>query len=71
MPGNHISCSKVRQAFGRSAASYDGHAILQREVADRLLAHMDFTKFRPKTILDIGSGTGYFTQLLHRRFRRS
>lgn len=71
MQDDHISSSKVRRAFGRSAASYDGHAVLQREVADRLLAHMEFTKFRPKTILDIGSGTGYFTSLLRRRFRRA
>jgi len=71
VPDSHISSARVRQAFSRSAASYDGHAVLQREVADRLLAHMEFTKLRPRTILDIGAGTGYFTNLLHKRFKRA
>jgi len=45
------------------------HAVLQREVADRLIGHLDFSKIRPQRVLDIGCGTGYFTRLLRQRFK--
>jgi len=67
----YINTRQVGRSFGRSAASYDEHAVLQREVADRLIGHMDFSKIQPKRVLDIGCGTGYFTRLLHERFRRA
>jgi len=61
----------LERAFSQAAATYDAHAALQREVADRLLNHMEFTKFKPERILDIGCGTGYFTRKLRSRFRRA
>jgi len=61
----------LERAFSQAAATYDAHAVLQREVADRLFAHMEFTKFKPERILDIGCGTGYFTRKLRSRFRRA
>ncbi len=61
----------LKQAFSRAAATYDAHAVLQREIADRLLAHLEFTKFKPKRILDIGCGTGYLISRLRKRFRRA
>ena len=45
--------------------------MLQREVAERLIAHTDFTRLKPARILDIGCGTGYFTGLLRTRFKRA
>jgi len=44
---------------------------LQREVADRLMAHLEFSKINPQRVLDIGCGTGYFTRLLRSRFGRA
>jgi len=67
----HINLQRVRDSFSRAAESYDVHAVLQREVADRLIAHLQFTKLRPARILDIGCGTGYFTGLLRDRFKRA
>lgn len=67
----HIHRHHVRRAFSGAAASYDSHAVLQREIADRLLAHLNFTKIEPKRILDVGCGTGYFTRLLREKFRRA
>jgi len=67
----HINLTHVGRAFGRSAESYDAHAVLQREVADRLVAHLEFSKIRPRRMLDIGCGTGYFSRLLHQRFKRA
>jgi len=67
----HINTRQVGRAFGRSAGSYDAHAVLQREVADRLIGHLEFSKIRPQRMLDIGCGTGYFTRLLRQRFKRA
>ncbi len=59
----------VREAFSHAAASYDAAAVLQREIADRLLARLDLIKLVPETIADIGAGTGYCTARLERRYR--
>ncbi len=63
--------SQVRAAFNRSARNYDGVAVLQREVGDRLLERLDLIRLQPKTILDIGSGTGYISDALTRRYRKA
>ena len=60
--------AEVRRAFDRAAASYDSHAVLQREVCDRLLERLDFMKITPQSILDLGAGTGYGLQHLQARY---
>ncbi|MDH5785050.1 MAG: malonyl-ACP O-methyltransferase BioC [Chromatiales bacterium] len=55
---------QMRAAFEQSAEHYDGVAILQREVADRLLERLPLLKMVPETILDLGSGTGYCSEKL-------
>jgi len=61
----------VRAAFQRAAASYDSAAVLQREIADRLVERLDLIKHEPARVLDVGSGTGYCTRLLARRYPRA
>ena len=63
--------AEVRRAFDRAAAGYDAHAVLQREVCDRLLERLDFMKVTPQYILDLGAGTGYGLQHLQARFPSS
>ncbi|MHB1676147.1 MAG: malonyl-ACP O-methyltransferase BioC [Sulfuriferula sp.] len=58
----------VRMAFERAAPSYDAHAVLQREIADRMLARLDYIKHQPKILLDAGSGTGYGTRCLRNHY---
>ena len=58
----------VRAAFARAAARYDAAAVLQREVADRLLARLDYMRIAPQRILDLGCGTGYALNQLRRRY---
>lgn len=58
----------VRLSFGKAAKSYDGHAFLQREIADRLFERLEYIKLEPATALDIGCGTGYATSKLRERY---
>jgi malonyl-CoA O-methyltransferase len=58
----------IRRAFGRAAASYESHAVLQAEVALRLQERLDGEAFAPACVLDVGCGPGTGTALLHRRF---
>jgi malonyl-CoA O-methyltransferase len=48
----------VRRAFARAAATYDVAAVLQREVGARMASRLDYIKITPRTILDVGCGTG-------------
>ncbi len=61
----------TRQHFERAAKTYDAAAVLQREVATRLAARLDYIKLEPKSALDIGCGTGYITYDLLKRYPKS
>jgi len=61
----------VRAAFTRAAQYYDAAAVLQREIADRLLARLDYMRIAPRRVLDLGCGTGYATIPLARRYRKA
>lgn len=58
----------IRRAFGRAAASYDAHAVLQREVAGRLLERLDDTDIDPRVVVDLGCGTGEQARMLYSRY---
>jgi len=61
----------MRTAFGRAAPSYDASAVLQREVAERLLERLDLIRLVPKTVLDAGCGTGHAMRALRKRYPRA
>jgi malonyl-CoA O-methyltransferase len=53
--------TKVRKSFERAANRYDESAILQREVAKRLLERLDYIRLQPSRVMDLGCGTGFVT----------
>ena len=59
---------QVRRAFERAAATYDGAAVLQREVGQRMAERLGFVKMQPATILDAGCGTGVALGELRARY---
>ncbi|HEC28752.1 MAG TPA: malonyl-[acyl-carrier protein] O-methyltransferase BioC [Gammaproteobacteria bacterium] len=63
--------NKVRRSFDRSAANYDKVAVLQREVAHRMLERLDFIRMQPEVILDAGAGTGFVGKGLSRHYRKA
>jgi len=59
-----IDKRRVRNNFHLAAGTYDQVAVLQREVADRMLERLDLITLKPQRILDLGSGTGYCSRAL-------
>lgn len=62
---------QVRRAFGRAAAGYAEHAVLQHEVEDRLLERLDFVTTPPQRVLDLGCGPGRASGHLRKRWRKA
>lgn len=61
----------IRAAFEASASRYDEVAVLQREVASRLLERLELLRMVPETILDLGSGTGHCSEALAVHYPRA
>jgi malonyl-CoA O-methyltransferase len=59
---------QARRAFERAAESYDAAAALQQEIGSRLLERMDMVRLQPGRILDLGAGTGFFSDALQQRY---
>ena len=66
-----IDKQRARRAFERAAPGYDAAALLQREIADRLLERLDYVRLDPRRILDLGTGTGYAIDALQRRYPKA
>lgn len=58
---------QVAASFSKAATSYDSVADLQRAVGNQLLQYLP-QGLQPQQWLDLGSGTGYFSQALAERF---
>ena len=68
---NPIDKPAARRAFERAAAGYDSVAVLQKEMATRLLERLNYVRLAPRTILDLGAGTGLAVDDLQRRYRQA
>jgi len=71
MTESELDFVEVRRSFDHAAAHYDAHAVLQREVCDRLLERLDFMTLQPARVLDAGCGTGYGLVHLRARYTES
>jgi malonyl-CoA O-methyltransferase len=64
-----LDTRQVRRAFGRAATTYGAHAVLQREVEDRLLERLEYYRGTPLCVLDIGCGPGRAALALRDRWK--
>ncbi|HEY5160231.1 MAG TPA: malonyl-ACP O-methyltransferase BioC [Gaiellaceae bacterium] len=55
----------IQRRFERAADAYDIFSVVQRGMAKRLVERIER---EPSSILDLGCGTGYLTELLSKRF---
>ena len=67
----HLDRPGIRASFDRASGSYEAAAVLQARVADELLSRLEPFRFEPRTVLDLGAGTGRMTAALKKRYRRS
>jgi malonyl-CoA O-methyltransferase len=58
----------LANAFSAAAHSYDQSAFVEQEIGSRLLERLMQTDIKPQRILDLGCGTGYFSQQLQNLF---
>ncbi len=63
---NNDNKQAIADTFGRAAKTYDQHAEFQRDVGHRLLARLP-SSLVGAHVLDLGCGTGYFSQQLAMR----
>ncbi|MEX2482328.1 MAG: malonyl-ACP O-methyltransferase BioC [Gammaproteobacteria bacterium] len=68
---SRLDKQRVATHFGKAAESYDAHAVLQREVAQRALERLDYMNLEPRHVLDLGAGTGCCARALARRYRKA
>lgn len=62
---------KVAQSFSRAASTYDSVAQLQRDIGDQLFSGLPIELPAQSSVVDIGSGTGFFTRKLSTQYRNS
>lgn len=55
----------------KAATTYDASAVLQKEIAKRLSDRLDYIKLQPKRVLDAGSGTGFISEDLLKRYPKA
>jgi len=58
----------VISAFNRASVTYDAAAVLQQEIASRLLERLEWIKIQPRIIIDLGAGTGQGTLALVKKY---
>jgi len=64
-----IDKQAVADSFSRAASHYDHFAQLQRDIGEQLLSQVNVSS--PTTVVDLGCGTGYFSEKLHAYFPKS
>ncbi len=62
---------KRRLGFERSANTYNKAAILQREIARRLIEQLDLMELKPERIIDLGAGTGFVTHAVKKKYPKA
>ena len=60
--------TEICKAFNDHAVDYEQAAKVQREIGERLFERLDYLKIKPRYILDLGCGPGYFSARLKKYY---
>lgn len=66
-----MTINEVSRAFDCAASNYERVAKIQIEIGQRLIERLDYFKFQPHNILDLGCGPGILTQQLKNRYPKA
>lgn len=62
---------RIQRHFDARAIRYESSAVLQRKVCDEILQRLELMPLEPEVILDAGCGTGWGTQGLMKKYKKS
>ena len=65
------SSQEICNAFHRCASDYEAAAVAQKEIGSQLFERLDYLKIEPRYVLDLGCGTGLFTQKLKKKYPKA
>lgn len=63
-----MNLREIERCFDQAAPVYDQHDALEREVGERLIERIAFTRLEPRRILNLGCATGRTSLALKSRF---
>ncbi len=63
--------TEICNAFNKHAQEYEQAAKVQNEIGERLFDRLQYLKISPRYVLDLGCGTGLFTQMLKKFYPKS
>lgn len=63
--------TEIGNAFNAHAAEYEQAAIVQKEIGKRLFERLDYLNMKPRYVLDLGCGTGFFSKQLKQRYPKA
>lgn len=58
----------LAKRFSQAAPTFDRYAVFQQELGSRLIERLSFLEINPSLLLDLGSGTGFHTDTLSKRY---
>lgn len=67
----NLPAAVVARSFGAASSHYDAAALLQTQVREELLSRLVLLREKPRTVIDLGAGTGLGAKALKRAFPRA